>query len=547
MGANPGLVSQKKACRYDSEHPQDAARNVVENKDLRRHEGDSGHEGGERAHDGNKTGKNDGFAAMPLIERMRGKEMLLLDETMLSRKDSRTYMTSDAVIAKIPEHAGRQQYRNRRPVSHEPCTGRHARREQKRITGQKGRHDKTRFAKDYGEKDCVNPKAVVCGDLKQMRVNMQNEISEPLDEFHTGHLLCKSLVPQSVVWHNRLMRNLFATATILAVCLTVLTPAGVLSADIYKVGFRTLGQASIEEGLRLDINIWYPSVHQPRQLYYPPWTINAARNSRPAAGHFPLLILSHPTPGNRFSFHDTCAWFARHGFIVAAPTHSRDCMDNMSLLFTWAQLETRVKEIVASINLVVNDKELSSSVDTGRIGIIGYGAGGTAALLLGGAMPDCVSWPTYCPSAGSNDLYCHPWARERINGICTDLPLDKAMSDARIKAIAAVSPGFGMLFSHNSFSSFTVPFLMITAEKDRENRRAFHADAIARLLKGKTTYLRLPMADMGALMAECSDSLASELPEMCRSVTPEERAKIHDKLRSALLIFFRRHLGVKNL
>ena len=343
------------------------------------------------------------------------------------------------------------------------------------------------------------------------------------------------------------MRNLFATAIFLAICLTVFTPAAAFCADIYKVGFRTLGYASAEEGLRLDINIWYPSIHQPRQLNYPPWTINAARNSKPAAGRFPLIILTHPTPGNRFSFHDTCAWFARHGFIVAAPTHSRDCMDNMSLLFTWAQLETRVKEIAASIRLVVNEKELSSSVDTSRIGIIGYGAGGTAALLLGGAMPDCASWPTYCPSAGKNDLYCHPWARERINGMCTNLPLDKSLSDGRIKAIAAVSPGFGMLFSQNSFRAFTVPFLMITAEKDQENRRTFHADAIARLLKGRMTYLRLPMADMGALMAECSDSLASELPELCRSVTPGDRVRIHERLRSALLIFFRAHLGVKSL
>ena len=104
-----------------------------------------------------------------------------------------------------------------------------------------------------------------------------------------------------------------------------------------------------------------------------------------------------------------------------------------------------------------------------------------------------------------------------------------------------------MLFSQNSFGAFAVPFLMITAEKDRENRRRFHADAIARLLKGKTAYLRLQTADMGALMAECSDSLAGELPELCRSVTPEERLKIHEKVRSALLPFFTEHLRVEKL
>ena len=101
--------------------------------------------------------------------------------------------------------------------------------------------------------------------------------------------------------------------------------------------------------------------------------------------------------------------------------------------------------------------------------------------------------------------------------------------------------------THSHIDDGLVAFSAIAAEKDRENRRQFHADAIARLLKGRMTYLRLPMADMGALMAECSDSLASELPELCRSVTPADRVKIHEKLRSALLIFFRTHLGVKSL
>ena len=77
-------------------------------------------------------------------------------------------------------------------------------------------------------------------------------------------------------------------------------PAGsAAAADSYQVGFRTLGQWSADTNLRLDVNIWYPSLRPPRELNYAPWTIAAARNGKPVEGRFPLLRLSHASPGTR--------------------------------------------------------------------------------------------------------------------------------------------------------------------------------------------------------------------------------------------------------
>ena len=53
-----------------------------------------------------------------------------------------------------------------------------------------------------------------------------------------------------------------------------------VAADSYQVGFRTLGQWSADANLRLDVNIWYPSVRPPRTLNYAPWTVSAARNGK---------------------------------------------------------------------------------------------------------------------------------------------------------------------------------------------------------------------------------------------------------------------------
>ncbi len=44
-------------------------------------------------------------------------------------------------------------------------------------------------------------------------------------------------------------------------------------------------------------------------------------------------------------------------------------------------------------------------------------------------------------------------------------------------------------------------------------------------------------------MAACPDPLATQLPELCHSVTPEVRAAVHAGLRHALGEFFLKHLG----
>lgn len=65
-------------------------------------------------------------------------------------------------------------------------------------------------------------------------------------------------------------------------------------------------------------------------------------------------------------------------------------MDNMSLLFTWRQLETRAKELSSTLDLLLADQELAASIDKNRIGLLGFGTGGTAALRWAGP---CLTAP----------------------------------------------------------------------------------------------------------------------------------------------------------
>jgi predicted dienelactone hydrolase len=315
------------------------------------------------------------------------------------------------------------------------------------------------------------------------------------------------------------------------------------AAELHQPGFRTFGQWRAEDKLRLDVNVWYPSAQPPRVLNYAPWEITAALGGKPAEGRFPLLLLSHDSGGTRFSYHDTAARLASRGFVVAAVTHPADCMYNMDSLFTLAQLRSRALELSATLDLLLESPQAAQGIDRNRIGLIGFGAGAAAALLLGGALPDCAGWPDYCGRAGSGNSYCSPWAKERISRMCAELPLTASLADPRIKAVAAVAPGYGMLFGQNSFRHFYPPLFLIGAENDRIHPPALHADALDSLLNGRARHVTLKEADAASLAAPCPESLEDELPELCRSVSSAGRKTIHQQLQGLLSDFFLHYLG----
>lgn len=337
------------------------------------------------------------------------------------------------------------------------------------------------------------------------------------------------------------LRGLLAALLLCGALFAALLPATAQAEETYRVGLRTLGFWLPDDGVRLDVNVWYPTNWTPRELRFPPWRVEAARNSDAVAGRFPLIVLSHPSAGTRFSYHDTAAWLAEHGFVVAAPTHARDCMRNMDQLHTWQQFAGRLKEVSTLIDQLLRHEKLGKSIDPERIGFLGFGAGGTTGLLLGGALPDCERLDVHCAAAGPQDPYCNNWARRQLVKLCNKLPLTVSPADTRIKVVAAVNPTHLMLFDAG-LRWFYPRLLLVSAAQDGDSDSRLTEDLARRLAK-RTRFLRLPEADGGALLAPCPPSLAEELPELCLSVTPQERVRQQELLRQELLAFFLQWLG----
>ena len=366
-----------------------------------------------------------------------------------------------------------------------------------------------------------------------------------------------ALVPQLALWHNTgLMRNkdkhtcfygiqrlLAAFPVLLACFLTqgLCLPQDTAFADPYKVGFTAFSSCDTQTWTRMDIAVWYPTESKKKASTIPdlPVRFRAVRKAKPAEGTFPLILISHPSSGTRFSAYDTALDLAREGYVVAALTHPKDNLDHMPHAFSWDLLSERVADLSALIDVLLANETIAPAIDAERIGIAGFGNGAAAALIMGGALPSCSQWASYCPdTASSRDTYCNKWAKDRITtDICGRLPVKKSLADRRIKAVCAVKPGFPMLFPADSLRYFYPALLLVTPDDD-----ASEFAGMEKRFQLPPEHLRLAVKPEGALQAPCPEDLATELPALCLSVKEDVRKELHAQFTAALIRFCNTHL-----
>jgi hypothetical protein len=130
-----------------------------------------------------------------------------------------------------------------------------------------------------------------------------------------------------------------------------------------------------------------------------------------------------------------------------------------------------------------------------------------------------------------------------MSALAASLPLPPPLTDTRIKAVAAVAPAYGMLFTEESLTELHIPTLILRAENDRINRSPWHADAIKNSMPQTPDYAVISGADSTALMSACPPSMLRDLPELCSKVSTEQRAYIHHQLNTLLKRFLSERLG----
>ncbi|MEX0371336.1 MAG: alpha/beta hydrolase family protein [Tateyamaria sp.] len=190
----------------------------------------------------------------------------------------------------------------------------------------------------------------------------------------------------------------------------------------------------------LTLEVWYPAAEgtTPGSTYTArlrdgatdvTLTGRAARDADPASGaKFPLIVISHGYPGNRFLMSHLGENLASKGYVTVSIDHTDSTYSDQaafgSTLFNRPLDQAFVIDHMASL-----DGPLGSVVDTDNTGVVGYSMGGYGALILGGAGVTQAS-TEFSWGAPAGLLERHLAMSDA----------HEALMDERVKAIIAIGP-----------------------------------------------------------------------------------------------------------
>jgi predicted dienelactone hydrolase len=236
------------------------------------------------------------------------------------------------------------------------------------------------------------------------------------------------------------------------------------------------GEATARSDRSLTLEVWYPA--QPSRaaglgeyraiMRDPTVTVTlvgrAQRNATPLAGDgaFPLLIISHGYPGNRFLLSHLGENLASKGYVVVSIDHTESTYDNAqafgSTLYHRPYDQLFVLNEMARLGATTSGSFLAGRVDANRTGIIGYSMGGYGAVnVIGGGFRAAAAT---MPGAPPNRLL--------LERSADNAAYRERGGDARIKAAVAIGP-WGMpagLWDSTGLAGIRTPTLFVAGSAD---------------------------------------------------------------------------------
>ena len=250
-------------------------------------------------------------------------------------------------------------------------------------------------------------------------------------------------------------------------------PVGVRSLDLTdaeRVDVLASTEAVVRGPRRLVAELWYPAVEgteagtvyatvlrdgeTPVELHG-----RAARDAEPAAGPFPLVVVSHGYPGNRFLLSHLTETLASRGFAVLALDHTDSTYSDQaafgSTLFNRPLDQASALDAMADAGAL--DPALDGLIDAGNAAVVGYSMGGYGALIFAGA--GIAAGALELPFAPPHDLLAgHRAGSEAHEGLF----------DPRLKAAVAIGP-WGMnagFWDDAGLAGLRVPTLIMAGDRD---------------------------------------------------------------------------------
>ncbi|WP_336334308.1 dienelactone hydrolase [Pseudomonas putida] len=282
---------------------------------------------------------------------------------------------------------------------------------------------------------------------------------------------------------------------------------------------------------------FYPAIGKTRSSHMDGYSIDVAEEAPVALGQFPLLVLSHGNTGSPLALHYLATALARQGFVVVAVVHPGDNARDHSRLGTLSNLYGRPLQLSAAITAARDDALLGPYLSDGKVGVIGYSAGGETALILSGARPDLDRLRQYCLERPNDADAC------KTHGV---LIADRSElvpeADQRVGAVMLMAP-LSLLFGRHALAGVQVPALIYSGDSDQLVAVDRNAQALARKLPVTPNYRLLAGAGHFVFMAHCDAEQYVRMPVLCKDAEGVDRRHIHHSLQRETAAFFSQALG----
>jgi len=279
----------------------------------------------------------------------------------------------------------------------------------------------------------------------------------------------------------------------------------------------------------LDAGIWYPT-NSPSHRTLLGLSAQWLATNGAVAGHgLPLIVISHGNGGLFTSHSDTALALASAGFVVAAVTHTGDNANDMSYVGKPRWLIDRPRHIHLLVDYMLHEWRAHTSLDASRVGMFGFSAGGTTALVTIGGVPDFGRLSAQCRA--HPEFACQLWP-----SLPAAVSAHAWVHDSRITAAVIAAPGFGFAFEPDGLTNVRARVQLWNGTADRNVPYDTNEAVIRKLLPSAPEYHAVKGGGHYAFLPPCPSWL---IPMICRDPEGFDRGAFHRAFNPAVVTFFR--------
>lgn len=313
----------------------------------------------------------------------------------------------------------------------------------------------------------------------------------------------------------------------------------------FNAGLREASYADPARGGRAGMLVWYPTAAAERTVRRGPFVLEVAERAEPAAGRFPLVMISHGSGGTVLAHRGLARHLARHGFVAVALVHAGntagdDATAGLNPAGTGALWRNRPVQFSAALDAVLADPVLGDMVDAGRIGAFGFSAGGYTVLAAASGRADLSGVRRYCEAVPEDWGFCGQSPDQRAVGEETEGRLSRS-PDTRIRAAVLAAP-VGALFGPSELADLRIPVRLYRAGKD-DVVGPVQVERVRSLLTPPPDYETVEGAGHYAFMAPFPAFIAAEVGPPAHDPPGFDRPAFLARLNGEVTAFFRRTLA----